>query len=184
MLFKQHSELEGRHAFLSPSKYAWLNYDLAKLETRLTSWMAARRGTELHALAHNAIKLGVPLHHSNNALAAYVADAIAMNMTCEQHLYYSDNCFGSADTIAFVDGVLHIHDLKTGITRTKMEQLKVYAALFCLEYGIDPFSITIELRIYQRKVKEILIAEPENIASIMDKIVRFDHHINELLGVN
>ena len=27
MIFNKHSELEGRHAILSPSKHYWLNYD-------------------------------------------------------------------------------------------------------------------------------------------------------------
>ena len=26
MSFKKHYEIEGKHAFLSPSKYSWLNY--------------------------------------------------------------------------------------------------------------------------------------------------------------
>ena len=31
MNFKSHSHLEGKHAFLSASKYHWINYDEDKL---------------------------------------------------------------------------------------------------------------------------------------------------------
>ncbi len=59
MIFNQHPQLVGKHAFLSPSSYSWLNYDSHKLEARFHSAMAARRGTDLHALAHEAVRLGV-----------------------------------------------------------------------------------------------------------------------------
>lgn len=177
MLFNKHSELEGRHAFLSPSQPAWMNYDLQKLEARFHSWKAAKRGTDLHNLAHEAVRLGVQLHSDNESLATYVADAIEFGMTCEQPLYYSEHCFGCADALAFHDDFLRIHDLKTGITPTKMRQLKGYAALFCLEYGFNPFDIQIELRIYQRENMEVEIPNPEEIAFIMETIVTFDNYI-------
>ena len=58
-----------------------------------------------------------------------------------------------------------------------MEQLEIYAALFCLEYKVKPGDIHIELRIYQND--EILVYEPtaEDILPIMDKIV----HVNKML---
>ena len=58
-----------------------------------------------------------------------------------------------------------------------MEQLEVYAALFCLEYKIKPSDIDMELRIYQND--QILYHNPtaEDIVPIMDKIV----HLNNLL---
>lgn len=58
-----------------------------------------------------------------------------------------------------------------------MEQLEIYAALFCLEYKIKPGDIRMELRIYQND--EILVHEPtaEDILPIMDKIV----HVNKML---
>lgn len=37
--------------------------------------------------------------------------------------------------------MLRIHDLKTGISPVHMDQLLIYAALFCLEYKIKPGSI-------------------------------------------
>lgn len=180
MRFNEHSDLRGKHAFLSPSSYSWLNYDDHKLEARFHAARAAVRGTALHDLAHKAIELGVQLARSNESLAAYVNDAIRYKMTCEQALYYSDNCFGTADTISFRRSKLRIHDLKTGITATSEKQLEVYAALFCLEYEVNPFEIEIELRIYQRDEIRVFDPNPELIASIMERIVYFDQQ-TELL---
>lgn len=180
MNFHQRSDLTGKHAFLSPSSYHWLNYDDQKLEARFHSFRSSQRGSDLHALAHEAIRLGVRLSRANQALSTYVADAIKYGMVCEQVLYYSDNCFGTADTIVFRRNKLRIHDLKTGISATSMKQLEVYAALFCLEYGIDPFSIEIELRIYQRDEIKVSFPTGELILSIMDKIIYSDRQIEEL----
>jgi hypothetical protein len=141
---------------------------------------AARRGTDLHQFAHEAIRLGVKLSKSNQALSTYVNDAIGYKMECEQILYYSDNCFGTADTIAFRRGKLRIHDLKTGLILGSEKQLEVYAALFCLEYSIDPFSIEVELRIYQREDIRVFIPFAETIVEIMDKIVLFDQQIEQI----
>lgn len=180
MNFNDHSGLEGRHAFLSPSNYHWLNYDDQKLQARFASVSAATRGTDLHALAHEAIRLGIKLSKSNKALSTYVNDGIGYKMTCEQMLFYSPNCFGTPDTMAFRRAKLRIHDLKTGITHASETQLEVYAAIFCLEYSIDPFTIEIELRIYQREEIRVFKPFPERIASIMDKIVMFDQQIETM----
>ena len=180
MLFNQHLGLAGKHAFLSPSTYSWLNYDDQKLEARFHAAMAARRGSDIHAFAHEAIRLGLKLSRANQALSTYVNDAIGYKMRCEQTLYYSDNCFGTADTISFRRNKLRIHDLKTGITATSVKQLEIYAALFCLEYGVDPFEIEIELRIYQRDEIRVFEPEPEAIAYIMEKIIEFDQQIESI----
>lgn len=177
MLFNRHSGLEGRHAFLSPSNYHWLRYDDQRLETRFFAAMAARKGTDLHALAHEAIRLGVKLSRANRALATYVNDGIGYKMSCEQPLYYSENCFGHADTLSFRRNFLRIHDLKTGISRASLEQLEVYAAIFCLEYDVSPFEIRIELRIYQGDDVQIYEPNSEKILAIMEKIVEFDQKI-------
>lgn len=182
MLFNQHSGLEGRHAFLSPSNYHWLNYNEQKLEARYYALNAARRGTDIHALAHESIRLGIKLSKSNQALSTYVNDAISYKMTCDQILYYSDNCFGTADTISFRRNKLRIHDLKTGIIPSSEKQLEVYAALFCLEYGINPFEIEIELRIYQREEIKIFEPPPDHIVHIMEIIVEFDQQIETMKG--
>ena len=180
MNFNQRSGLSDKHALLSPSNYHWLNYDEQKLEARFHSYRSSVRGTDLHNLAHEAIRLGVKLSRANQALATYVSHAIQYRMTCEQLLYYSDNCFGTADTISFNRGVLRIHDLKTGITATSMKQLLVYAALFCLEYGQSPFDIRIELRIYQRDEIKIYEPSPEEVLAVMDKIIVSDQYIEQL----
>ncbi len=142
--------------------------------------MAARRGSDLHALAHEAIRLGVKLSRTNQALSTYVNDAIGYKMACEQSLLYSDNCFGTADTISFRRNKLRIHDLKTGIVHTSEKQLEVYAALFCLEYSADPFVIEIELRIYQRDEIRVYEPLPETIVYIMEKIVDFDQQLEAI----
>lgn len=180
MIFNSHLGLVGKHAFLSPSTYSWLNYDEQKLEARFHAAMAARRGSDIHALAHEAIRLGIKLAKGNQALSTYVNDAIGYKMVCEQTLYYSDNCFGTADTISFNRNKLRIHDLKTGITSTSEKQLEVYAALFCLEYGVDPFDIEIELRIYQRDEIRVFESNPEAITYIMEKIIDFDQQIESI----
>jgi hypothetical protein len=175
--FNSHFKLAGRHALLSPSQYSWINYDEQKLEARYIAATAAARGTELHALAHNAIKLGVKLSRANKALASYVNDAIAYKMTSEQPLYYSDNCFGTPDAMSFRRNKLRIHDLKTGIGKTSEHQLEVYAALFCLEYDYSPYDIEIELRIYQNEDIRIFDGDPDVVSDIMGKIVEFDMRI-------
>lgn len=177
MNFNTHSAIIGKHAFLSPSNYHWVNYSDEKLETRFTAAQAAARGTALHDLAHEAINLGVKLSKANPTLSMYVNDAIGYKMTVEQPLYYSDNCFGHADTISFRRNTLRIHDLKTGITPASFTQLEVYSAIFCLEYDVSPYDITIELRLYQSG--EVLVSDgnPDVIFGIMDKIIMFDQRI-------
>lgn len=174
MNFNKHSNLEGKHAFLSASKYHWINYDEEKLAVAFQNFMAAQRGTELHEHAKRCIQLGTKLMKSKKTLNMFVNDAIGYRMTPEQPLYYSSNCFGTADAICFRDGVLRIHDLKTGVTPTHMEQLYIYAALFCLEYDIKPETIQIELRIYQSDDIIVEIPDPEVVKAIMAKIVEFD----------
>lgn len=180
MIFNRHLDLAGQHAFLSASKYHWINYTDEKLERVFNSQMAAKRGTDLHAFAHEAIRLGVKLPKTPRTMNLYVNDGIGYQMTVEQILYYSDNAFGTADTIAFRRNKLRIHDLKTGHWPSSVHQLEVYAALFCLEYKFKPFDIEIELRIYQQDEIQIFDADPDVITHIMDRIVTFDKRINEL----
>jgi hypothetical protein len=180
MNFNDHSNLEGRHAFLSPSNYHWVNYDDQKLQARFISAMAARRGTDLHDFAHKAITLGIRLPKTKSTINLYVNDGIGYRMSCEVGLFYSINCFGHADTVSFRNGKLRISDLKNGISPTSHKQLKVYAALFCLEYGVSPFDIVIELRIYQRDEVMLEVGNPQEIQEIMNKIVYFDDLIESM----
>jgi hypothetical protein len=180
MLFNKHLNLAGQHAFLSASKHHWIRYDDEKLDRVYLASMAAKRGTELHALGHELIRMGVKLPSSKKTLNMYVNDAIGYRMTPEQILFYSDNCFGCADTISFRRNTLRIHDLKTGLIACSVEQLEVYAALFCLEYRFKPLDIGIELRIYQSDEVQVYEADPDVIFHIMDRIITFDKRINDL----
>lgn len=185
--FNRHPNLEGQHAFLSASNYHWINYSEDKVEETYSRWRAAQKGTKLHAFAADCIRLGQKLPRSKQTLNMYVNDAIGFKMTPEQILYYSPNCFGTADAIIFRNDFLRIHDLKTGETPAKMEQLMIYAALFCLEYGIKPSEIGMELRIYQNDEVLCHNATVEDIFPIMDRIITFDKIINRMReqeGVN
>lgn len=182
MRWNNHSNLAGQHAFLSASKYHWINYDDETLDEKFTTAMAAQRGTELHALAHDLIRLGVRLPKNSKTLNMYVNDAIGYRMTPEQLLYYSPNCFGTPDAISFSANkqTLRISDLKTGVSRTSEKQLMVYAALFCLEYAYAPTTIDTELRIYQSDECRLYDVDPHDIVYIMEKIKMFDKRIEAL----
>ena len=203
MVFTRRSELEGAHAFMSPSQYHWINYDPEKLIDRYNKAQAVERGTELHDFAHRAIKLSQRLSGQHNSVAMFVNDAIGYKMEPELPLFYSWNCFGTTDAISYKRNYLRIHDLKTGETEAHMEQLRIYAALFCLDYqdqvrelrkkgesdidiarhldvGVkelhfDPEQMAgIELRIYQFGDIRIEEADPMEIKRLMDIIVSFD----------
>lgn len=180
MNFNDHSRLEGQHAFLGASQYHWINYTEEKLAERYSNFLATLKGTELHEFAANAIRLKIKLPESQKTLNMYVNDAIGYRMKPEQILYYSENCFGTADAISFKDNFLRIHDLKTGVTPAKMEQLMIYVALFCLEYKKKPSSIQIELRIYQNDDVKVHHPTAEEILPIIDKIITFDKRINKI----
>ena len=180
MNFNSHSDLKGAHAFLSASKYHWINYSPERLDEVWQNAKAAQRGTELHAFAHQAVNLGIKLPRSNKTLNMYINDVIGFRMTTEQILYYSDNCYGTTDAISFRKNQLKIFDLKTGLIDGSFHQLEVYAAIFCHEYGVKPGEIETELRIYQHDEIQTEIPTVETIAEIMSKIVVFDRRI-ELL---
>lgn len=203
MVFDKHLELEGLHAFLSPSGYHWINYTEDKLVERYLNSQAVERGTKLHEFARKAIELNQRLSGAHNTVAMFVNDAIGYKMEPEQPLFYSWNCFGTADAISYKRNYLRIHDLKTGSTEAHMEQLRVYAALFCLNYqarvaelrrkGIGDIEIArqldvgpkelhfdpekmsgIELRIYQSGEVRVEEADAREIRRLMDIIVAFD----------
>jgi hypothetical protein len=140
---------------------------------------ATTYGTQQHEYAHQEILAG-RLSDLDGTVGLYINDAINYEMTPEQILFYSENCFGTADSVSFKRRLLRIFDLKTGVVPGSVHQLEVYAALFCLEYDQDPFRIDIELRIYQDNEVLVWDADPEDIAFIMDKIRRFDVIIDQL----
>lgn len=180
MKFYDHRNLSGLHAPFAASSSSWLRYDDDKVIEVYNNSRAAKMGSRLHEWAAETIKLGLKQPKSKKTICAYVNDAIGFKMETEVVLFYSERFFGTADAISFKNGVLRIHDLKTGKVgkiESHMEQLEIYAALFCLEYKVKPGDIRIELRVY--KNDEVYAWNPtaEDIVPIMDKIV----HLNKLL---
>lgn len=197
MNWNRHSELEGKHAIFSPSQSAWLRYDEGKIYNKIVSTYSPAIGTLLHKFAEEHILYGVKLTKASRQetllyllkndipyaaidmdylypnLMNYVNDAIGYKMTPEVVLWYSDNCFGTTDSICFRNRFLRVHDLKTGKSGD-MEQVLSYAALFCLEYKVKPTEIESELRIYQGG--EILYhrPQPEEIIDTMETIKACD----------
>ena len=177
MNFIKHTNLEGIHAPFGASKSSWLRYDDEKAVTTYRNMKAKEIGTKLHEWAAETIDLGIKQSKTKKTLNMYINDAIGFKMDTEVVLYYSDYFFGTADSICFRNNILRIHDLKTGSLPAHMEQLEIYAALFCLEYKVKPGEIDIELRIYQND--QVIFHRPtaEDILPIMDKIV----HLNKIL---
>ena len=182
MNFIPHLDLVGQHAFLGASKYHWINYDDDKLVQAYISALAVERGTRLHDFARECIELKQKLPSVRKTLNMYVNDALRFGLTPEQPLYFSRNCFGTADSISFDERskFLRIHDLKTGATPAHMEQLQIYAALFCLEYHKRPEQLGMELRIYQNDEIQICMPDWTDIDRIMTTIIRFDDKIEKM----
>ena len=180
MFFNNHTNLEGLHAPFGASKSSWLRYSDDKIIEVYNNLQAAEMGTRLHEWAKQTIDLGIKQSRSKKTIYSYVNDAIGFNMSTEVVLFYSENFFGTADAISFRNNFLRIHDLKTGRRPVHMEQLEIYAALFCLEYKIKPSDIRMELRIYQNN--DIFTLEPhaDDIVPIMDKIITADKIISKI----
>lgn len=191
MKFNSHPELVGKHAFLSPSGYHWIRYTDDKILDRLETSMSAQHGTRLHEIAAELINLGINLPKTQTTLNMYVNDAIGFRMSPEVSLMASYNAFGTADAISFrkervKDKVmtLRIHDLKNGVHPAKMDQLKIYAAYFCIEYAVNPNDIHVELRIYQNDDFTFTnsVEDPDlgaDILTIMGRTLHFDKIITD-----
>ena len=179
MQWNDHSRFEGRHALFPASKYNWLNYSEEKLICVYENMKAKERGTVLHAFAATCIRLGQKLPRSNKTLNQYVNDAIGFKMDPEVMLYYSEDFFGTADTIAFRNNLIRIHDYKSGEIEAHMEQLLIYDALFCFEYSVSPYEVEHELRIYQHDDVQIYNPTGQEIMDICDKIIKFNKILNK-----
>lgn len=208
MNWNTHSNLIGKHALFSPSSVHWLNYStdddsLDAIFARYKAQYSTTIGTTLHEFAEKRIRYRLRMYKTdkNNVmmylldkgipmnvidmdflfenLFHYVNDAIGFRMEPEVVLYYSENCFGTTDAIYFRDKELRIHDYKSGQTLTHIEQPLIYAALFCLEYGIKPMDISTILRIYQ--MNEIIeqTPTPEDIQRAMDQIIKLDKIVSK-----
>lgn len=179
MRLSRRSGYDGSHSFLSPSYYHWINYTNEKLTTRWRALQASLEGIEDHRQAAHAIEEGI-IQDDSTMLGVYINDCIRYHMQSEVILFYSRNCFGTVDAIAFRYKKLRISDLKTGVSPTSVHQLEVYAALFCLEYVVNPYDIKIELRIYQGDEIREYVGDPSVVHYIMDKIVEFDLQLEAL----
>ena len=167
----RYQKLGDGHAFLSPSKYHWVSYDVDKLKSAYKHHRSAARGTELHEVASKLIRLGVHMPKDRKAINAYVNDAISHQMYTEVVLYHSPYCFGTCDAISYDGYWLRIFDLKTGESGGNMMQLMLYAALFCLQYDMNPDLMKFDLRLYHGAEVDIANPEPEAVKKIMVRIV-------------
>lgn len=144
----------GTHAILGASTYSrWWNKTPEEVGLYFQNMKAVERGTKLHEMAANDIRMNMLRPRNNLTYNRYVNDAINYRMKAEMGLYYSPFAFGTTDAIIFEDGRLRIHDLKTGtIAKPSMHQLETYAAYFMMQYGpkygFKPTDIDMELRIY------------------------------------
>lgn len=210
MNFNRHFDKEGKHAIFSASSWRWLNDDNENLIRRLCVNYAQMIGTILHEVACKHIKYRIKLNKYDKKnvmlelltngvpgividsidfnvkyenLMTYVNDCIGFRMHPEVVLYYSDNFFGTTDAISYDENarILRINDYKSGETPAHIEQLEIYAALFCLEYRIKPYEIAeTELRIYQSNEVLYHNPEPDEIKEVADKIVSFDKFLKQI----
>lgn len=215
MNYEKYSNLVGKHAMFSPSTVCLADKDEEYIIRYWARKYIPEIGTALHDIARahikNKIKLTkytksevllslldtykIPLPVIKRAidfnskyqnLMTYVNDGISYHMVPEQILYFSNLCYGTADTISSFEsieksGLLRIHDLKTGDTPAKMFQLENYAALFCLNYSYKPSDLEMELRIYQSGEVLYHNPDPNDIQIIMDQYKNTDRMINDIL---
>ena len=207
MIFQTISNLDGKHAPFSPSQPYWLGDDDKGIIKRFHAMYASSIGTVLHDFARKRIKYGMKLSKADKKsaiidileagipkkvvdgldfdfifdnLQSYVNDAIGFRMSPEVHLYFSDNFFGTTDAISFheKEKKLRIADLKTGNATPHIEQLIIYAALFCLQYKKNPSDFDICLSFYHRGEIVEVETTANDIQETMDKIVAFDDVIS------
>ena len=209
MKWNDHSMLKNTHALFSPSTGGWEKYTEDRLQERYYTSFATDIGTAIHeeamwhiskriqikAASKGELKLelykrpnipddvvdAIDLDPIFKNYMTYVNDAIGFRMDPEIILYSNGLCYGTADAISFNDNFLRIHDLKTGVTPAHIEQLFKYAALFCLEYRVDPRTIQTELRIYQ--LNDILVANPtaDDIMPYIDQITKINKLNKDIL---
>lgn len=176
MSLNKNTRLVGHHAFLSPSTYHWLDYDEDKLRAHWFNKKQTDRGDKLHAYAQQAIDLGVKQADNGTTLSMYINDAIGFRMKPELPLYYSDDCFGTADALGIREErkeiVLRISDLKTGVTPASMKQVLIYAGIFFHEYNtlFKPHQVRTILRIYQNDLIDEFEPDPAELLLVMDRI--------------
>ena len=175
----------GDHSIFSPSQPAFFNYSVEKLLEVYRNKKAVEEGTKKHELAAMMIAAREKVWRCKRTWNMYVNDAIDYGMDPEIRLYYSEHFSGTADAIYYdpEEKILRIHDLKTGVTKAKWEQLEGYAALFFLQYGdrynMSPENSSMELRIYQSNEVRILEPDPNDIRLKMDTYIVFEEVLKE-----
>lgn len=204
MSWNGYSSQNEQHAFLSPSKVSWIRYSEEELYSAYIRSFSPAIGTALHELAHDLIVKCVTLSKADrkmvlfhllendiprvaidmNALypnfMAYVNDSLMYGLTPEVKLQYSDVCFGHADAVGFENNLLRIFDLKTGTTPAHMEQLMIYAALFCLQNKIKPATIQTELRLYQGGNVQVVSPDWKDIYEFTQIIIKNSNYIQKI----
>lgn len=195
----------GKHFLLSPSSHR-LDKDRTpdELLKFMRADYAKDIGTAIHALAAESIEYRIKADEQSayndiqrcllkaripraiidpyeflDTYILYVNDAILYEMTPEVPLVYSSRAGGTTDAISFNPRkkLLRIHDLKTGSTPAKMDQLSEYAAYFCLCYKKKPMDLNYELRIYQSGEAIIAKPDPDYILHIADRIVSLSDYL-------
>ena len=183
--FNDHWKLAGKHSFMSPSSYHWINYDEDKIRDRFKTSMDAALGTRKHEFAKEAIEMGIKMADTGQTLNSYINDCIGYRMTPEVLLYFSENCFGTADAISYRMNPktrkmrLRIFDLKNGTTKASEKQLWVYIAIFCHEYEVDINEIEVDARIYQNDIIHEFEIDPMIIMDLIALMKRNDDIIND-----
>lgn len=182
MKWNDHYRLQGKHAFMSASRASWLNYSYDQIKTRYLNEAKKEKGTYLHDLASRLIRERIKVAPLKKAFNQFVNDCIGFRLSSEVLLYYSDNCFGTADGIRFDEKAktLYVFDLKTGDGKPKPQQLLIYCALFCLEYHKSPKDLTFVCRFYQGYDYDEIIFEASLVDDTMKKIIMLDKSLNEL----
>lgn len=182
------------HARLGASKaHRWIQCPgSVALEATLPDETSAyaREGTAAHALAEECLRLGaapekwigheIEGHLVDESMAQHVATYVDyVNALPGQKLYevrvdysgYAPGGFGTADAIAFHDGVLHVVDLKFGqgvkVEAKDNAQLMLYALGAFTDFGFE----------YQTDLARMTIVQPR-----LDHVDTFELRINHLLN--
>lgn len=188
MATKIRSKLSKKNRYwIPPERY----YELKHFCLQYPDWK--REYLAVDPMAHE-FEQGEKLSATNR-----VEDRTALcaerKIECSQNMVLIEECCEKADPdlaryifkavtsnlgYTYLKSRLDIHDLKTGKVPAHIEQLMIYAALFCLEYGIKPSDIDTELRIYQSD--DILVEKPDpnDILAITKKIIEADKVIEQV----
>jgi hypothetical protein len=109
----------------------------------------------------------------------FICDSIGFRMESEQKLSVSKIIEGTADAVRYYpkENLLRVSDLKTGSRPAKIEQVFVYAALYCYENRLDPLKTNFETRIYQNG--EVYIEHPSG--DVISNALNISLHLDEVV---